>query len=126
MNCPKCNGEFEQVGFEGTIVERCKTCKGLWFDILEAETLKKAKGAASLDIGLPDEAASIEPAKETICPKCQTKMTAMVNHLDPTLTYEKCPVCYGVWFDAGEFRHYQQTGFLHNIKRFFSRKDDSH
>jgi Zn-finger nucleic acid-binding protein len=121
MKCPKCNGEFELINIDGTSVERCKTCKGLWFDILEAETLKKAKGAAILDVGELDLATEPEAAKELVCPKCQTKMTAMVNNLDPALTYEKCPVCYGVWFDAGAFRHYQQTGFLQTVKQFFSR-----
>jgi Zn-finger nucleic acid-binding protein len=22
--------------------------------------------------------------------------------------YEKCPMCYGVWFDAGEFKDYKE------------------
>ncbi|WP_231636561.1 MULTISPECIES: zf-TFIIB domain-containing protein [Planktothricoides] len=34
--------------------------------------------------------------------------------------YEKCPVCYGMWFDAGEFKDYKEETVFETIKNFFS------
>ena len=40
MNCPKCDGEFEKVTFSGIEIERCMSCAGLWFDLMEKEDLR--------------------------------------------------------------------------------------
>jgi uncharacterized protein len=35
MQCPKCDAQMERVQFQGTEIDRCTVCHGLWFDILE-------------------------------------------------------------------------------------------
>ncbi|MAV27160.1 MAG: hypothetical protein CMQ05_13770 [Gammaproteobacteria bacterium] len=35
MHCPICDSEMERVVVEDIEVDRCKLCKGLWFDMLE-------------------------------------------------------------------------------------------
>ena len=43
MNCPKCESEkhpMEVIKQGGVEVDRCYSCKGIWFDEFELETLK--------------------------------------------------------------------------------------
>ncbi len=51
MICPKCKNDRDVIEFEGVEVDRCKSCKGIWFDMLEHEQLKKMKGSEQIDSG---------------------------------------------------------------------------
>ena len=42
------------------------------------------------------------------CPHCSTPMLKMVDVRQPHIWYEGCPSCFGVFFDAGEFRDYKE------------------
>ncbi len=44
------------------------------------------------------------------CPHCHTPMIALTVHGHSRLKYESCTVCYGAFFDAGEFREYLSAG----------------
>lgn len=111
MNCPKCNAAMETLAVGGIEVERCTGCKGLWFDAREHEKLKDVKGAADIDVG-PRAPAPAEPfdpaapAPKVMCPVCHTPMILMSVHGKKGLRYESCKVCYGAFFDAGEFREF--------------------
>ena len=115
MNCPKCKSAMETVEYHLIIVDRCKTCKGLWFDMLEAEQLKEIKGSAQIDIGDPKVGEEYNKIDKVNCPKCNTLMGKMVDNDQPHIWYESCDVCYGLFFDAGEFRDYVEE----NIMDFF-------
>jgi Zn-finger nucleic acid-binding protein len=43
-------------------------------------------------------------------------MTRLVDVKHPHLWYESCPVCYGVFFDAGEFTDYAEENLLDFFK----------
>lgn len=120
LNCPKCQGDLEQVVYANVEVERCVACKGIWFDSLEAQKLKEIEGSESLDIGDPETGSKFNAMGDINCPKCRTKLTKMVDLKQSHIWYEKCPVCYGVWFDAGEFKDYKEENFLDAIKDIFS------
>ena len=45
MRCPKCRADMEQVDYEGTEVDRCSRCGGMWFDAGELEVLKNKEAA---------------------------------------------------------------------------------
>ena len=49
MDCPKCHGRFEHINTPAGVVERCSTCHGLWFDVMEHQELKDF--ASALDTG---------------------------------------------------------------------------
>ena len=51
MQCPKCAHDMERVTFNGVEVDRCKLCKGIWFDATEHETLRQMEGAEAIDVG---------------------------------------------------------------------------
>ena len=50
------------------------------------------------------------------CPKCHTLMGKMVDNDQPHILYESCDICYGVFFDAGEFRDYKEEGIVDFFK----------
>lgn len=125
--CPKCSGRLEQIVCSGIEVDRCLYCRGLWFDSLEAETLKTVQGSESLDIGNPQMGNNFNKISEDIdCPRCNQKMIRMVDIDLHCIWYEKCPACYGVWLDAGEFKNFKDNfkgkGIVGQAKKFFKRK----
>ncbi len=126
--CPKCAGNLEQVVCAQIEVDRCLKCKGIWFDSLEAETLKAVRGSEILlDIGDPETGIELDNITTDIdCPRCNARMIRMVDIDLHCIWYEKCPVCQGVWLDAGEFRKFKDNflgeGILGKAKKFFRRK----
>ncbi len=108
MNCPKCQAAMESVKYEGVEIDRCTACKGLWFDMLEQEDLKKLQAAKKIDIGDAMAGKKLDFKSDIECPKCHAQMLKMVVLNQPHIRYESCSVCYGVFFDAGEFRDYKE------------------
>lgn len=116
MNCPKCKSEMETVKYESVEVDRCKGCKGIWFDEFEAGDLKGLKGAESIDTGDPSVGKEYNQIGDIHCPKCEAKMIKMVDNRQPHIWYEGCAACYGLFFDAGEFADYKEENFLDFFK----------
>jgi Zn-finger nucleic acid-binding protein len=116
MKCPKCNAGMETVRFEGIEVERCAVCHGLWFELLEHEDLKALKGSEAIDDGLRSVGRNFDAVPALRCPACGAGMVRMVDARHPHLWYESCSSCYGVFFDAGEFRDFKHDTLLDRIK----------
>lgn len=130
INCPKCGRSLEQVICGGIEVDRCLSCKGMWFDSLEAEQLKAIKGSESLDIGDPDTGSQFDKIAGNIdCPRCECRMIRMIDIDRYSIWYEKCSKCHGVWLDAGEFKkfkdNFQPQGLLHRARQAFRKKSSS-
>ena len=115
MNCPKCKALMHLIEYHGISVDRCSQCKGLWFDMLEHEHLKAIEGSESIDIEDP-EARQLGQLKDDRipidCPVCKMPLLRMVDRDQPHIWYEACATCYGVFFDAGEFRDYKEKTVL--------------
>jgi len=108
------------VNFDGVEVNRCDNCNGIWFDAGEHEALKKMKGSESLDIGDALKGKKNNEIGNIDCPRCNVKMIKMVDVDQHHIWYEACSMCYGVYFDAGEFKDYKEEGFLDKVKDFFT------
>ena len=121
LTCPKCSDPMEKVTYAGVQVDRCLGCKGLWFDAREQELLKDAVGAEAIDTGTPQSGAANENS-QIDCPVCRTRMIQMVDHRQPHIRFESCTTCYGVFFDAGEFRDYKEQTLGESIGRLFRRR----
>ena len=124
LNCPKCNGHLEVVIHRGVEIDRCRKCMGMWFDRLEAETLKQIAGSETLDIGNGETTTQSNRVKEDIkCPRCHKSMLQMLDIDRHSIWYEKCLECEGVWLDAGEFRQFKRNFVSKNplniVKRIF-------
>jgi len=108
MDCPKCGHEMEAVVHENIEVDRCVLCRGLWFDLLEHETLKGLAGSECIDSGDPRVGKLFNVDDRIRCPRCASTMVRMVDAVQPHIWYESCSTCHGVFFDAGEFKDYKR------------------
>ena len=116
MKCPKCESAMEKVRYSGIEVDRCIKCKGIWFDILEHEDLKKIEGSESIDIGDEQVGEKYDKIRKIDCPICHTNMIPMVDKGQYHIKYEACTICYGVFFDAGEFKDFKEKTVLESFK----------
>jgi Zn-finger nucleic acid-binding protein len=121
MECPKCNSDMEKITYEEIQVDRCTNCKGIWFDMLEHEHLKAIEDSQSIDIGEPKVGKEYNKIDKIDCPVCHTQMIRMVDNKQPHISYEACTSCYGVFFDAGEFRDYKQETILDFFRDLFTK-----
>jgi Zn-finger nucleic acid-binding protein len=122
ITCPKCNAPMEKVTFQNIEVDRCTSCRGLWFDMLEREHLDALNGAASVDVG-PAHKEDRDKVVRINCPVCHGPMIRMVDLQNRDVWYESCPVCYGVFYDAGEFRQHEEHHVFGFFRDLFNRKE---
>lgn len=122
MKCPKCASAMETVSYQSIEVDRCTKCAGLWFDMLEAEDLKNLGGSEVIDTGSKETGKEHNKIRDIKCPKCAALMLRMVVNGQPHIWYESCPICYGAYFDAGEFRDFKAETFVDTVKGLFGKK----
>ncbi|MHC4741470.1 MAG: zf-TFIIB domain-containing protein [Planctomycetota bacterium] len=122
MKCPKCGSDMEKVEYASIEVDRCTGCKGIWFDMLEHEHLKAIEGSESIDIGDAKVGRESDIIGRIDCPSCGAGMVRMVDNKQPHIRYEACTTCYGVYFDAGEFKDYKEETILDFFKDLFARE----
>jgi Zn-finger nucleic acid-binding protein len=110
------------VAFQDVEVDRCETCKGIFFDAGEQNKLKGAKGATTVDVGDVAEGRKWNKIEDIDCPKCKTKMIKMVDVDQHHIWYESCPVCKGAFFDAGEFTDFAKYTLMDYMKGLFNKE----
>jgi Zn-finger nucleic acid-binding protein len=110
---------MELVSHEGTDVDRCVSCGGVWFDALEDEKLLSR--SAAIDTGDKEAGAKYNPVDRIKCPVCpNSSLLRMVDSRQPHIGFESCPTCYGRFFDAGEFRDFADYSLADLIKNLFA------
>jgi Zn-finger nucleic acid-binding protein len=119
LNCPRCSAKMETVVFQDIKVDRCTSCKGLWFDALEKEHLDGMRGSETIDVGTAGKSVSPAPMN---CPVCHTRMIDMVDMDDPALHFNSCKICFGLFFDAGEYREHKEHSTLSFFHQLFHRR----
>ena len=112
MKCPKCQSQFNKITFKEIEVDRCLGCQGLWFDMLEKEDLVRIEGSEAIDIGSDQVGEKYRNMQDVKCPHCSVEMLPMVDKDQFHIKYESCPICYGAFFDAGEFRDLKEISVL--------------
>ena len=121
MKCPKCRSEMERVTVGKTDVDRCTSCKGLWFDLLEDQEL--LAHAKAIDTGDSKTGAKNNPTDRIKCPVCaNVPMVRMVDNRQPHIWFESCPRCHGRYFDAGEFRDLGEHSIADVIRDLFTKE----
>ena len=103
MRCPKCRDDMQVINYQGTEIDRCNKCNGLWFDVGELELLKNTQAATALDTGSAREGKRYNKLDDYPCPRCNGEMLKMVDTEQKHIWYETCNDCEGSFFDAGEF-----------------------
>ncbi len=121
MNCPKCNHIMKEIDFESITIDRCVNCRGIWFDNLEADQMKKLKGSEIIDSGDEKRGKSFDTIREISCPHCKIAMAVFKDPKKDKLCYETCPKCHGIFMDAGEFKKFKsEQSLLDRLVSLFS------
>ena len=107
---------MEIVIFENIEVDRCENCFGLWFDMLEKEDLEMIAHSESIDIGEKRIGEMYNDIRKIDCPKCNVVMIQMIDKTQFHIQYESCPTCFGIFFDAGEFRDLKEHTVIERFK----------
>jgi len=118
MRCPKCRSDMEQLEIEGTEIDRCLSCHGLWFDAGELEKLRDKKIAAEIDFADTGRGKDYNSIDRYRCPRCGGGMARMVDPKQTHIWYEQCGTCHGSYFDAGEFTDLTTVSISDLFKRF--------
>jgi len=108
---------MDTVTYENVEIDRCTGCAGIWFDMLEADKLKELEGSEAIDSGDAKVGVEYDKKQKIDCPKCKTPMIRMVDHAQPHIHFESCTVCYGLFFDAGEFSDYKHENLMGFFKK---------
>ena len=120
MDCPKCDSKMEIVSINEIKVDRCISCKGIWFDAHELSDAKKIKDSGSVDIGDSKVGKEQNQNDQINCPKCDTKMIRMVDAQQSHIWFEHCVTCSGNYFDAGEFKDLQEETIFDFVKTWLT------
>jgi PAT family beta-lactamase induction signal transducer AmpG len=118
MRCPKCRSDMEQILIDGTEIDRCSSCHGLWFDDGELEKLRTREAAAALDIGDIRTGKKQNKIEHYRCPRCAGSMNRLVDADQPHIWFEQCDSCRGSFFDAGELTDLATVSVADFFKRF--------
>ena len=118
MRCPKCRADMEQIMIDDTEVDRCSTCRGLWFDDGELSKLRNKAAAASLDIGDVKTGKKQNEIEHYRCPRCAGAMNRLFDPEQPHIWFEQCDSCRGSFFDAGELTDLATVSVGDFFKRF--------
>lgn len=120
MQCPKCHSAFEEVEFAGVVVHRCTSCQGIWFDRSKHEYLKDVKDSEVIDVGDDTTGKANNTIVDYQCPECAAPMIRMVDPQQSHIWFESCAKCFGVYFDAGEFRDYKEITILDALRSLWN------
>jgi len=118
MRCPKCRSDMEQIMIDGTEVDRCSACHGLWFDAGELSRLRNREAAAALDVGDVVTGKKQNEIERYRCPRCAGPMNRLVDPGQPHIWFEQCGSCRGSYFDAGELTDLATVSVSDFFKRF--------
>ncbi len=122
MKCPKCSSAFEKVSVASDEVDRCTSCRGLWFQVQSVERLRSVEGSEAIDIGDPELGKQFDSKDRIECPECHTPMIRMVDGEQPHIHFESCKVCYGIFLDAGEFTDLKHKSVLDYLRDLLARE----
>jgi PAT family beta-lactamase induction signal transducer AmpG len=120
MRCPKCRSDMEQIEIDGTEIDRCSSCHGLWFDAGELSKIRSKETAAILDIGDVSVGKKQNEIERYRCPRCAGPMNRLVDPDQPHIWFERCGSCRGSFFDAGELTDLVTVSVSDFFKRFLA------
>ncbi len=104
--CPRCGDlSLEPVQYEGTPLEICTNCSGLWCTPTSWD--HQRHGTAPIVGPFLERAPDIIDAgpSELECPECRKSFTALHVRGIRDLEIDQCDHCGGVWFDHREWEY---------------------
>ena len=116
IQCPKCSAPMKTMQVERTQVDRCTSCEGLWFDALEDSDVHAKESIDLLDPPGASARPGLNEQRRVNCPRCHQPMIRLLDRRTREVWYESCPICYGKFFDAGEFRAIQPRTLMDALR----------
>ena len=98
-------------------IDKCSRCRGIWFDLGEAESLKKKWMSDHIDDGDPLLGKKNNNIRNIKCPRCGKPMEQLSDPGQKHIQYEACAE-HGMYFDAGEFTDYKYETLLDIFRDF--------
>jgi Zn-finger nucleic acid-binding protein len=111
---------MEKITHRTIEVDRCTSCRGIWFDLLERERLSQLEGSEAIDVGDAATGRRFDRVERIVCPVCTTPMIRMADPVQPHVWYEACKVCNGVFLDSGEFEDLKERTLLDRLRDLFA------
>jgi Zn-finger nucleic acid-binding protein len=120
LGCPKCPGRLEPRTYGRKIhIHRCSACGGLWCKpAVLLEMKKEWMSEAVLDSGDPKLGESLNRLENICCPEDGAVMDRKTDERQTHIWYESCPVCGGMYFDAGEFTDLKYDTLMDRVRDF--------
>lgn len=115
LTCPRCQSFMETVEVHTYRVERCTKCGGMFFDNSEEEILLQTGPASAIDTHPAHEVG--ESDVPLVCPKDGARMMTVHDVEQPHVSIERCTLCYGSFYDAGELRDIETFDFVDIFRR---------
>jgi Zn-finger nucleic acid-binding protein len=122
MRCPKCRSDMLQIDVQGTEVDRCSLCNGIWLDAGEIEVLRNKDAAAIVDTGHAKKGREYNVIDQYRCPRCGGEMNHRVDEQQSHIWFETCNDCSGSFFDAGELLDLSQLTISDYVKKWTAPK----
>lgn len=86
----------EVKGRGGVAVDHCGRCGGTWYDAGEYQRIFHVLGPLQI------QAEGEDPRRSVPCPTCDGRLIEVTWPAESRLRVDTCPVCRGLWLDAGE------------------------
>lgn len=102
LECPHDGSALEKRDVDGTIIDRCTTCGGTWFDAKELRRVANDKELEKLATRLP----MVKVVSPFRCPRCGFE--CVEGHV-AEVEVDTCTQCHGVWLDKGELAEAQRS-----------------
>ena len=101
MNCPKCEQALSAKEVRGIEVDQCPSCRGIWFDDSELETILEHSRSdlRPLRSGREEDTLNRQSGK---CPRDGQSMMRVCSAKKSEVVLDVCPECSGIWLDVGE------------------------
>lgn len=110
--CPRCSSDLEPITLGRVTVDRCRQCRGHWFDGDEVEHAIDVttegisrEDALSARRTLPTWDKPLEEIRYLACVRCTERMVRRQIAPRVGVIVDICRF-HGVWFDQGEFEHF--------------------
>ena len=120
LNCPHCAGVMARLELGAFCVDRCAACGGICLDASELERVKATQGAIPrIDPGKPGGGQAGRGRTPRLCPRDRTGLEERRDPRQAHVVVDRCPMCLGMFLDAGELRDLGEHTLVERVRGFF-------
>jgi Zn-finger nucleic acid-binding protein len=111
IKCPACDGEMNEIAYEGVMIDLCGECGGGWLDQKEigaiVDNREKTFSEEEQIDALSERQKNGDREHPVRCPKCGDQMQTFQYAVNSGVFLDRCPNRHGLWLDPGELEQVQ-------------------